>query len=443
MANVYISFLGTNDYVECIYCLDGFEPVEPVRFVQQATISRSCRDWGQEDRILIFTTKDAERKNWVDNGHRDKDGRILERKGLATCIRQMELPTPHQKIDIPEGYTEEEIWEIFERLNGCLNTGDTVIFDITHAFRSIPLLAISVLNYAKSLKQVKLRGIYYGAFEALGSIEQVRRMEVQDRKVRILDLIALDRLMEWTVATDRFLQSGDARMAGTLAKESVKEILKETRGQDEAARTIRALGESLESFTWMLSTCRGPEITETAMKLKRQVQLCRDLQLLPPFRPLFATIDERLGAFTGENLQDGLAAVRWCLNHNLIQQGFTILQEILVTFVLEGTGFDPLDREKREKASHLFKVANERLASSTGKAENTREPSEEDALKIFHFIEQRGALCQEVERMRTPRNDLNHAGFRPETERIRVDRSPGFAKKLGEILERVEKLINR
>ncbi|NLI83775.1 MAG: TIGR02221 family CRISPR-associated protein [Deltaproteobacteria bacterium] len=443
MANVYISFLGTNNYLECIYHCNGFETPEPVRFVQEASIQMNCSDWGPNDLILIFTTKEAERKNWVDDGHRNEKGEILPLKGLDRCLREMRLAAPHENRSIPEGYSEEEIWEIFRKVYDCLSPDDRVVFDITHAFRSIPLVAAIVLNYSKTLKNIQLKGIYYGAFEALGSIGQVKCMKVQDRRVRILDLTALDRLMDWTVATDRFLQSGDARMAGTLAKESVKEILKETRGRDEAARTIRDLGQSLECFTWMLSTCRGPEITETAMKLKRQVQLCRNLQLLPPFQPLFSTIDERLGAFRGENLQDGLAAVRWCLNHNLIQQGFTILQEILVTFVLEETGFDPLDRDKREKASHLFKVANDRLAGSPCKAEDPREPEGEDAQKILHVIQRYGALCQEVERMRTPRNDLNHAGFRPETERIRVDRSPGFAKKLGEILERVETLLNR
>lgn len=445
MANVYISFLGTNDYVECIYRHDGFEPVGPVRFVQEATIRNTCRDWGYEDRILIFATREAERKNWLDNGHRTRDGQILERDGLEKCITRMNLPVPHQKIDILEGYTEDEIWEIFKRLNDCLNQGDSVIFDITHALRSIPLLAMTVLNYAKSLKQVRIEGIYYGAFEALGSIEQVKAMKVEERKVRILDLTALDRLMDWTVATDRFIYGGDARMVGALAKTSVREILRETRGQDVVARTIRGLGDALELFTWAVATCRGPDITDVTTKLKDKVRACRDLNLLPPFRSLFETMETRLQPFTGQTLKDGLAAVRWCLNHNLIQQGFTILQETLISFVLEETGGDILDLDQRTMASYAFKIANERLSrkarqSGTQPSSADKQSDPEALERTVRFIQQSGILCREVARTIDPRNDLNHAGFRKE-KTMRASKAPSFGDKLRAILDAVEDLI--
>ena len=37
MAKVYISFLGTNDYLECIYSSGPQENHPPVRFVQETT----------------------------------------------------------------------------------------------------------------------------------------------------------------------------------------------------------------------------------------------------------------------------------------------------------------------------------------------------------------------------------------------------------------------
>lgn len=38
--------------------------------------------------------------------------------------------------------------------------GDEIIFDITHSFRSIPMLAITIMNYAKVLKNCKLKEVY-------------------------------------------------------------------------------------------------------------------------------------------------------------------------------------------------------------------------------------------------------------------------------------------
>ena len=50
------------------------------------------------------------------------------------------------------------------------------------------MLAIVVLNYAKTLKKIKLRGIYYGAFEVLGSFEEASKIPISERRVPVLDL---------------------------------------------------------------------------------------------------------------------------------------------------------------------------------------------------------------------------------------------------------------
>ncbi|MBU0698719.1 MAG: TIGR02221 family CRISPR-associated protein, partial [Proteobacteria bacterium] len=73
MARVYLSFLGTNDYLSCCYFKND-KKLENVRFVQQATLKFFCDDWTLEDRILIFTTDEAYRKNWLNDGHQDHEG---------------------------------------------------------------------------------------------------------------------------------------------------------------------------------------------------------------------------------------------------------------------------------------------------------------------------------------------------------------------------------
>lgn len=58
---VFISFLGTNNYVECIYDIDGHLS-KPVKYVQEALVSEICKDWKGSDRIFVFCTKDATEK---------------------------------------------------------------------------------------------------------------------------------------------------------------------------------------------------------------------------------------------------------------------------------------------------------------------------------------------------------------------------------------------
>lgn len=42
-----------------------------VRFVQEATVSYCCPDWGADDQVVIFTTNDAHTKNWLDDSPRE------------------------------------------------------------------------------------------------------------------------------------------------------------------------------------------------------------------------------------------------------------------------------------------------------------------------------------------------------------------------------------
>lgn len=436
MSRVYISFLGTSDYTECLYYRTGFEMDRPVRFVQEATVLDNCKAWGKSDRIVIFTTRDAEKKNWRDDGHLNlKTGEKLIRKGLESCLTALDLSVPILKEPIPDGHTEAEVWEIFESVSGCLEEGDEVVFDITHAFRSIPLLAVIVLNYAKVLKKVSLQGIFYGAFEALGAPPRVKEMPMENRRVRILDFTSLDQLMDWTVATDRFLATGDATMAGTLARKGVKGILRERGRADTAAQAINHLGLAMENFSTMISTCRGPEIVSTASRLCECLGQTQGLDLPHPFRPLFDLLQQRMTAFMGNPMLDGLAAARWCLDHNLIQQGYTILEEIIFSHVIEAVGGDQRRLKDREMASRAFSILSRKRTGDKDRMEAAEDLTE----KMVGFIENHDGLksfCGRLELLRGRRNDLNHAGFKGED--LSVKRASKFREDLEGLIEKLQ-----
>ncbi len=87
MSNIYISFLGTTNYVPCHYYVGDFRSPEPVRFVQEASILYNCTNWSADDRIVIFTTDDAKKMNWQDNGHCDWNGNVIPCEGLETRLK--------------------------------------------------------------------------------------------------------------------------------------------------------------------------------------------------------------------------------------------------------------------------------------------------------------------------------------------------------------------
>ena len=63
MANVFLTFLGTNNYLECNYMAPetGFR-CDKVRFVQEATLQLACVNWEATARGYVFTTAEGGRK---------------------------------------------------------------------------------------------------------------------------------------------------------------------------------------------------------------------------------------------------------------------------------------------------------------------------------------------------------------------------------------------
>lgn len=435
MAKVYLSFLGTNDYLACTY-YTGDREVNNVRFVQEATLNFFCSHWTCEDKILIFITNAAYEKNWLDNGHKERNtDNIKKCMGLKRCIESLELPVSIQKVSIPEGKSEKEIWEIFQIVYDELKAGDEVMFDITHAFRSIPMLAIVILNYAKTMKNVSLSGIYYGAFEVLGSYHEAEKLPPEKRRAPILNLTSFDQLMEWSFAVDRFLKAGNASPISSLAKKSIKPVLAATKGQDIAASTLRNIANGLEEFTKTLSTCRGRNITATTAKLKQNIDRCQSLELIRPFKPIFKQVKNQMDLFSGDSIADGIQAAKWCLKHNLVQQGYTILQETLISYFIIKINENPeaINREIVGQAIYIH-TQNERLSQ-----EKWKEPSKsnmEITKKLIAFYKTKGELVKIYRNLSKDRNDLNHAGHKKNP--MSADK---FSLKLGEYIRKTEQQL--
>lgn len=144
MRNVYLSVLGTNNDLRCIYMHEGLVDPNPKRFVQEATLqmfngARTDRATS-EDAAYFFLTAEAQRKNWLDGHYCDREtGQQCE--GLESCLSRFSFRFPIRTIEIPTGSTVEEQWTIFDRISDVIRDEDRITFDVTHAFRSIPMFA--------------------------------------------------------------------------------------------------------------------------------------------------------------------------------------------------------------------------------------------------------------------------------------------------------------
>lgn len=131
------------------------------------------------DRMHVFVTEQARARTWPDLAAL-ADARI-------------------EAVAIPEGRDSAEMWEIFDKLVGVVEDGDTLIFDITHAFRSIPFFVLLALAFLKSAyENVHIERVLYGGL-------------LFGDPAPVIDLTEFIALLDWMSATDQFVRSGNSR----------------------------------------------------------------------------------------------------------------------------------------------------------------------------------------------------------------------------------------
>lgn len=322
--NVFISFLGTNNYLETYYSIGDFKSSQPVRFIQEALIEHLCREWTSEDKIFIFCTKLSLEKNWNDNGQRNTDS-----EGLCTRLKNIKLPIPFEAVEITEGFSEEDIWDIFNKVYHKLNKGDNVYLDVTHAFRSIPIFSTVLFNYAHYLKGTNLKVVYYGAFEKLGPAYKVKDMNVEDRNAPIIDLTSIIRLQELSTAASNLHQYGKMK--------SISDLLGIVQGKGRGKQNIERIKKKMKDFDTALSTCKMDILKDGKLigELQSLVDNNKDSKnLTEAHRQLIVKVQEEINMFKPYDTYDNVeAAIDWAKKYGMIQQAYTLAEELTISRV--------------------------------------------------------------------------------------------------------------
>jgi len=264
---------------------------------------------------------------------------------------------------------------------------------------------------------------------------------MEKRIAPIFDLTPFDRLMDWTTAIDRFVGAGDASLVRKLANQVVMPRLKRAKGGDRAARAVKKIAGTIDGFAINVSTCRGRSISGAAAKLKRDLVKGRSYsdELIPALSPLLGSVQTKLEEFVGDEVRDGVAAARWCLEHNLIQQGFTILQETLVSYLIHQIGEESKLVKNRKIATESLGIVKRNLAEKFWQGEAAK-----DVEKTRKFVALLGSrqdlqaffLGPSFERLKEFRNDLNHGGYTGNTHG-----ADEFRDVLSQILSEAEKFL--
>jgi len=437
---VFISFLGTNDYIPCNYYMEEnpSHKKENVQYVQEAIIALCCKDFKQNDKFIFFLTEDSKTQNWENNGLYNKATEKYDKKNVGLKERLINLKETNSiqgKIceeTIPEGYSSAQIWDIFSKIYDSINQGDEIILDITHGFRSLPMLAMVLNSYLKELKNIKVSGIYYGAFEKLGPSPVVSKKPLDQRNAPILSLLPLAELQQWTGAAREFLMNGNSSSLTNLL------LIHD-----------QYLSESFENFEKSISTCRGRSVTEEIdyLTLKSLVDKAQDNKIGAQIQPLLERIEEKLMQFENKSItRNGLAAVDWCIQHNMIQQGITFLQETMHTWVIEKTVGEKYLNDiffRNIAASALNGYTFNKNIHFKDKNGQLKEDIHDDfsISEMKDHYNQMRCLSKELRKLYQElighngiRNDINHCGFRE---------NPKTPNELKESLNRIQEAVKQ
>lgn len=332
---ILISFLGAISYSETKYYFkqNRSDISAQMYYVQEAIL----RKHQKIDKAIVFTTNDAYKNNFNARIQtmRDADPVLHIGEGIGGILeglKKEKAVADFSAVNIPNGYTEEEIWTVFQRVFNQLQEGDEVIFDITFGFRSLPMLVMVLLNYAKVLTGISITAVYYGVYEAgraekaaqlkAAGDDEMKKQTILQRPAEapVLELSAFVRLQEWTQAAKAF-EAGNSELLAAMLDA----------GQAD-------MGNSLLAWTQSIQTCRGMAIKKSldVDYLKNQVlDMGEKSDIAVQLKPLLKKITAKLAPFESHQLKNGFIAVEWCIEHGMIQQGLTFLQETLQSLVVE------------------------------------------------------------------------------------------------------------
>lgn len=419
---VFLSVLGVAFYETCRYRKDDFTGSETL-FVQKSLLEylQQQENWGGENDLVLMLLTDLARKN---NWDKDLEIRFCAKfqkevayRGLEKILLDMNLS--YQDIAIPDGKDSEQMWEIFEVIFDKLQEGDELYLDITNSFRYLPMLLVVLVNYAKLLKNVKVKAIFYGNYEA---------RDKESNIAPIMDLLPLSVLQDWTLAASDYLRYGQVEKLFELSESSLIPILKNTETRTKDTEKLRAFVKRLKEMVEERTTCRGYAVINSVKvsDLKRTASGIQKVTIVQ-LKPIFEKIKLSLNDFDAkENVLNCIKAAKWCCDNKLYQQATTMLEEGLGTFLCCHYQLDYKNKKYRDTVFSCIAIKTKKTATEVLDADKELV----DKILADDSVWGNKTFVTILQKVVELRNDYNHAGFKE---------NPFSAQK---VIEKIEELLD-
>lgn len=383
---ILLSFLGTGAYEACRY-RTGAHLSSAQRFFSVALAEHL-----RPDQVLSLQTAAAAKKHGDD---------------LAAALAP--LGVHHQAVPIPEGKSEAELWQIFAALTEHVPHGCTLHLDITHGFRSLPLLGSLAISYLRVTRDITLGGIHYGAWEARD----------EAGVVPVFDLTPFLSLLDWTSAAQDFLTTGSAARLGGLLCGVQQSLWQNQTASDpspgDLPKKLKSLGQSLHQASANLLLLRTGVMARDSAHLTTTLAAARaeTSAHATPFLEVLSPVQEQLTRFQDTGLATLRDLVNWLAERGQTAAALTLANEWITSYLMVLCGHT--NHHCNYQARVPFSVAASLLENP--EMQLIEDANGTAARRHLEIITARldpqhiACLKAAISRIRSARNDLNHAGF--------------------------------
>ncbi len=393
------AFLGTGNYDETEYFFadESNGKNHKTKFTQEAIIKILEIP---ELEVIVFTTDKAYEKNWV-----PKD------EGLRSRLEN--INAKFKNIMIPSGASNDEIWQIFNIVYENIEENDEIYVDITHSFRSIPIVFMSVLNHAKITKGCHVKRILYGAFES----------KTDNNRTPIFDLTLFDKITDWSLGVDQLISTGESAKFCLAAKETINPLKAQTKGKDELIKLTAKCAKTISDFYTDLKLSQGQSIQKSGVELKKVLSEIKELNKeerleIKPFYNILKKIENQVSFFEEDNLvKNTLECAKLCVKFGQYQQAYTFLLENTINYFCIKAELDWRDLGDRRKVEKIISGKNPIIENK--KTYGVGDKSKAKIKELQHLKDKLEFMTEDMTKyhynLGQYRNTLNHAEFRKNT----------------------------
>ncbi|MDD1724757.1 MAG: TIGR02221 family CRISPR-associated protein [Methanospirillum sp.] len=310
-------------------------------------------------------------------------------------------------VPIPDGKTTEELWEIFRVISQLVQGGDTIIFDLTHGFRTLPFISFLAVTYLQEIRKAVVERVVYGAVSG------------DKKSADIIDVTGFTRILDWMMAVHSFLAYSEGRDLSSLLNDIQREF--HVYVVVQSPKRLKGFGAMIENYSTAMQLARPVDVSAMSREILEDLPgVAQEAAIFaPPLDSILGQVSvvqqfqtSQDAEISIELLEQQLRMIRTLIGKNLILQAISLSREWIVNYSYLVSGLperDWLEKKSRSSVEHALTYEAERRKKNPNPRIKPNEVT--PIMELFPGID---ALVKLWSKTSIKRNDLAHCGMNPD-----------------------------